>query len=58
VDGPEIFEGVENTILDLMNVYKERFIKKQDELLKMDVYHRIFLFYTKQVDPSIMEMTF
>ena len=57
-EGPELFESAENTVLDLMNMYKDKFTKKQAELLSLDSYHRIFMFYTRQADPSIMEMTF
>lgn len=56
--GPELFGSVEDTVLDLMNVYKDKFTKKQAELLSLDIHHRNFLFYTRQADPSIMEITF
>lgn len=57
-EGPEALDGTEDTILDIMNMYKRKFSKKQQELKSFDQYHRACIFYTKQADPSIMELEF
>ena len=55
--GPEALDGTDDTLLDIMNMYKEdKFAKKQAELKSFDKYHQIYMFYTKQVDPSLLEI--
>ena len=60
IDGeePEALDGTEDVILDIMNMYKEKFSKKQQELKSFDQWRRAYMFYTKQADPSIMELEF
>ena len=57
-EGPEALDGTEDVILDIMNMYKEKFSKKQQELKSFDQWRRAYMFYTKQADPSIMELEF
>lgn len=54
--GPEALDGTEDTLLDIMNMYKKKFAKKQAELKSFDQYHQTYMFYTKQVDPSLLEI--